>query len=84
MAYQSTHSLNPDEETLKKRTRKAMQSIERRKKAQEKDAFVLGMALDSFGNSTSEGRLSGVIWTGRLVSGRIALILCAYAFWNAL
>jgi len=30
MAYQSTHSLNPDEETLKKRTRKAMQSIERR------------------------------------------------------
>lgn len=84
MANQTTRATNPDEATLAKRTRKAMQSIERRKQAQEKDSLFMGAAFDSFGSSASDGKLSAVIWGGRLVIGGIALILCAYAFWNAL
>jgi len=61
-----------------------MQSIERRKQAEEHGSLVLGVAFDSFGNSLASGRMASVVWAAQVVIGAIALMVCGYAFFQAL
>jgi len=74
----------PDAATLAKKTRKAMDSIARKKQEQEKSAMMMGAALGGMGDPSSSGNLSKLVWGARLAIAAVAVLICGYAFWMSL